>query len=501
MTFVSKIISNLKANPDRICIVSGLGDSKREYSSGEIYNQVIELGSYIRSLIPRKDATIGIVMQNSADWVIADLACLLYGITVLPLPLGFSRYQAEFLANQCDAFLIDERGRQVLTEKWQQSITSNVIIVPEITSQQNNTHIAIQPPPTISPEWICKIIHTSGTTSRPKGVRQSLGGIDTVLGSLLQRVPSKHHKTYLSVVPLSLLIEQVTAIYLPLLSEGTIHFLEPELPLIGERNCKLEDIVHRLKYVGATAVTVPPIMLDVFLSTATKNEELKKYLQGNIVITVGGAPVSVEKIKALRKLNIYVYEGYGLSENGSVVSVGTADVNRIGSVGKPLPHVTVRINQDNIIEIKSSSLFFGYSEIDPSACSISPDGWLNTGDIGYINDEGYLYVTGRVKNVLCLPNGRNVSPEQIEISFRDQLGVEQAVLFLSHNHRLTAFLVTNSLFEKDAIQKWAEEAFSEVERPDELWVAASNSDEWLSIMDKPTVQKRKSLAEILQSRS
>ncbi len=498
MNFALHILNDLKNNPDRICLLHGFGSHMREYRSGELYQKIMQFGRFLKNNIHKKNAVIGIVMHNSPDWVVADLACLSHGITVLPLPLGFSRYQADFLASQCDAFLIDDRGRTTLTEKWLQPITSKIFSVPEILADfdSNDQTVSLGLIPSLPSDWTCKIIHTSGTTSRPKGVKQSIGGLDVILHALLQKVPQHNHKVYLSLVPLSLLIEQVTAIYLPLLSRGIIHFLEPDTPLIGEKNCQMDTLLYRLQEAGATAVTVPPAMLDIFLLITATNNKIKNYLQNNVHITVGGAPVSAEKIRMLKALNISVYEGYGLSENGSVVSTGTYSENKIGSVGKPLSHVLVRINSNNIVEIKSTSLFQGYSEIDPSACSISQDGWLDTGDIGFIDDEGYLYITGRAKNMLCLPNGRNVSPEQVEILFQDQPEVEQAILFLSDTQQLTIFLVVTPLFDINTIKKWSEEAFSEVERPDSFWIVAPNSHEWISIQEESITKKRKLLAEM-----
>lgn len=97
-------------------------------------------------------------------------------------------------------------------------------------------------------------------------------------------------------------------------------------------------------------------------------------------ITCGGAAVSIDILNALAEDGIPVFQGYGLSENASVVSMNTAQHQRLGSVGKPLPHVQVRIGADQTIEVKSSSLFSGYSGKDPSACSMSDDGWMDTGD-------------------------------------------------------------------------------------------------------------------------
>jgi long-subunit acyl-CoA synthetase (AMP-forming) len=479
--FVSDLLAQVKRTPDAACLVdiaSADGSGGRCLSYAQMLEHARQLGQHITARFTGEQRTIGIVMRNATDWVIADLACLLHGFTSLPLPLGFSKYQAEHLAFECSGFLVDDKGLETLEKRWEISLKA---------SQQIHVSNALQTPismpsgPAIieSPdaEWICKVIHTSGTTSKPKGVKQSLGGLSSVLHSLLDAVPATSQKRYLSVVPLSLLIEQVTAVYLPLLSGGTVYFLDEHTPLIGETGFTATAILQQLFAVRASAVTVPPIMLDAFLDVAESNtaSQLLSFLRDQLYITAGGAPISSEKLQRLGDFGIQVYQGYGLSENGSVISVNTPTANKPGSVGKPLPHVQVRVTAEQRVEIQSTSLFRGYSWVDPSACSFTEDGWLRTGDIGTLDGDGFLFITGREKNIICLPNGRNVSPEQIELEFKEQSGVNDALLFMTALGQLAIVLNVGPAFDQQITQEWAQQRFSEVERPELIWPLAPDS--------------------------
>ncbi|MFD2882949.1 AMP-binding protein [Pseudomonas lini] len=207
-----------------------------------------------------------------------------------------------------------------------------------------------------------------------------------MLTSLRQWMPVDAHRSYLSLVPLSLLLEQVTAAYLPLLAGGIVHFLPEDEALLGEPGTSPQRLIEWILRVEPTALTVPPVMLNRFYEQLTEGgaqgEHLSRYLHSGVHITCGGAAVSIDILHALAEMGIAVFQGYGLSENASVVSMNTLQHQRLGSVGRPLPHVQVRIGTDQTIEVKSSSLFSGYSGKDPSACSMSDDGWMDTGDLG-----------------------------------------------------------------------------------------------------------------------
>ena len=474
--FIHHLKSALQDNRQAVCAVdwSASGGEPVALTYGELEHRALNLAAELQRRFPSPahgdHVVLGIATRNSSDWLVADLACLFAGITALPLPLAFSQAQAEHLAERCDGFVVDAAGQRTLAQRWKLNFPeSRLRHISEPVIEQPLLHT-----PDGDEDWICKIIHTSGTTSRPKGVQLSTQAVGAVLASLRQRMPADAHRRYLSLVPLSLLLEQVTAAYLPLLAGGTVHFLPPNEALLGEPGASPQRLVEWILQVQPTALTVPPVMVNRFLEQmdegGEQGERLARYLQSGAHITCGGAAVSIDVLRGLEERGIAVYQGYGLSENASVVSMNTFEQQRLGSVGKPLPHVQVRIGADQTIEVKSSSLFSGYSGTDPSACSMSADGWMDTGDLGMLDDDGYLYVHGRKKNVICLPNGRNVSPEQVELEYRKYPGVNDAAVFFDERHGLVALLCVESAPARDELVAWSARRFSDIERPSRLWL-------------------------------
>lgn len=236
-SFIAELRQALQANRDAICAVDCAASGPEQGNTltyGQLEHRALSLAAELQRRFSAGTAgervVLGIVTRNSSDWLVADLACLFAGVTALPLPLAFSQSQAEHLAARCDGFLVDQAGLRTLSERWR-------LDFPEERLRRIDVP-AMEPALLGTPdegEWICKIIHTSGTTSRPKGVRLGTAAVGAVLTSLRQGMPAGAHRRYLSLVPLSLLLEQVTAAYLPLLAGGTVFFLPEEEPCWASR--------------------------------------------------------------------------------------------------------------------------------------------------------------------------------------------------------------------------------------------------------------------------
>lgn len=398
-------------------------------------------------------STVGLVAANSIAWIEADLALLMGGHVEVPVPLAFSAEQAAHLLASCSVVLTDDAGRRRF-EAWRADAPHAFQAMPCLSIGQLVDGAAAVTARALTAgtlaDRVCKVIHTSGTTSAPKGVRIRANGLDALLASLWRHATRDDYRRYLNLVPFSLLIEQVTALYMPFAAGGTV-VLPPvgEAPL-GDPGAVAADKLALLRRARPSAVTLPPSLVEALANAADRLPELDtaalcEALFGRSavpLIAAGGAPVAAATIERLAQRGVTVLQGYGLSENSSVVSWNTRAENRIGSVGKPLAHVSCKLGPDGELGVRSASLFAGYSGSDPSACHTDAEGWLWTGDLAEIDADGFITIIGRKKNLIITAHGRNVSPEPAEASYRSVAGVADIVLLGEGQETLSAYVLT-----------------------------------------------------------
>lgn len=372
---------------------------------------------------------VGVLAGNTAEFVVADLALLLSGAVEVPVPLAFSAEQAASLLPEATICLVDEAGRQRLAEWGAERVLPAGCRVVPVALPDLVAEAAEGAPPWPDDPWrdeqaICKVVHTSGTTAHPKGVRIRGAGLDALLRSLDRVMPAGAYTRYLSLVPFSLLIEQVAAIYLVICHGGTVVLLPPDEPLVGTSSFAAGAVLRYTPAARPTALVATPALAEELADradrVAARGRPVARELFGRDeppLICCGGAPVEPGTLHRLDRHGLTVYEGYGLSENSSTVSWNRPGHRRIGTVGQPLDHVEVRLADDGELLVRSSSLFAGYTGTDPSACLVDPDGWLHTGDLAEIEETGHIRIVGRKKNVIVTSAGRNVAPEWVEAQY------------------------------------------------------------------------------------
>ncbi|MFH8613334.1 AMP-binding protein [Streptomyces sp. NPDC018029] len=439
-------------------------------------------------------ARIGLVAGNGPEWVAADLALLLGGLVEVPVPLAFSAEQAGSLLREVHLCLADEAGAHKLHE-W--GLAEALTIIP-IGEHAGGAHADPQLLPAPSDERIIKIIHTSGTTGTPKGVKIRAGALGALLESLHSVSPPGVYARYLSLVPFSLLIEQVTAVYLPLLSGGRMVLLPDTAALLGTAGSRADDVVAWLRAARPTAAVLPPAAVSALDKAVREPGADADALLGagqRPFLMAGGAPVDVEAQLRLDAAGLRVHEGYGLSENSSVVSWNTPEHWRPGTVGRPLPHCRVKLSAEGELLVTSTSLFAGYTVEDPTSRPVDAEGWLHTGDRAEIDEDGYIRILGRLKNVIITSHGRNVSPEWVEGNLRSCSAVVDAVVFGEGMEHLVAVLVTPddvaAETAREQARAYAEAHLAETDRP-EMFVVVQDGrafrDRYFTVTGRPRRQ-------------
>lgn len=480
MNLLSRIIEVWQRQPEAIAatLCDARPDRNLQISYAELMSMAAGLAQRLEPLVRAaqgRPPRVALVMGNSPSWLVVDLALMLAGAVEVPVPLGFSREQAENLINAADAFIVDDEGAMTLAH-WQLDMVGVNVYRVNLTSL-----LARQRP--FQPvnfaerdDWVCKIIHTSGTTSQPKGVRIRYHGLSALLDSLLDSIDPRDYRRYLSLVPLSLLIEQVTALYMPLCSGGQVMFLPSHFPLLGSPGVTAASFIEPIRKLKPSALTLSPALVEVICTEVRALEARGEPVTAQAVfdqasvpfMACGGAPVDADLLALLHRHGIVIYEGYGLSENSSVVAWNRRSDFKLGTVGRALPHVETCLAADGELLIRGASIFAGYEGADPSSCLVNEDGWLHTGDLAHIDDEGYITIVGRKKNIIITANGRNISPEWVESKLQSIAFVERAVLFGDGLEGLQGLVVINDQHSPEEAQAqlaaFSEREFSEVER-------------------------------------
>lgn len=384
-------------NSDQIAVQG----SNTRLSYSELHQEVQTLATLLESSGWR---TVAVMLGNSPAWVVIDLAAEQAGVILVPLPSFFSESQVTHSLRDAgvNAVITDQPER--FTGFSRSSLCKNIagtalncLVVPA-SLKVSGVNV---------PADTIKVTYTSGTTGTSKGVCLSGNAIDQVSRSLAQRSQVRADDIHICLLPLATLLENIGGIYVPLLAGATIAVPSlGQVGMLGASGVHIDLLIKALEQYKATRAILLPQMLQSLIERLEVGSSVLPRLR---FLAVGGAPVPPTLLQRAEHLGLPVFQGYGLSECCSVVALNNEEHNRPESVGKPLCHVGLRFNTDGEIMVKGS-LFNGYLGGLPRVVN----GWWPTGDFGYLDDDGYLFITGRKKNMFITSYGRNVAPEWVE---------------------------------------------------------------------------------------
>ncbi|GAA4332211.1 AMP-dependent synthetase/ligase [Variovorax defluvii] len=402
---------------------AALDDGRRSWSAAELGHEVDALAE---RLVSQRTQVLATLMDNSPAWVAADLAAARLGVVHVPLPLFFSPEQ---IAHVLRAAGVDTvLTLPALAARWPQA--------PSTPCEVAGTMLAcvrLPAEPVPMPAGTTKITFTSGTTGTPKGVCLSADAMRSVADGLVQAMEPLDIRRHLCALPFAVLLENIAGLMAPLARGATCIVLPLQsLGLTGSSRFDPAAFQAAVALHQPHSMILLPQMLRAWAAhLAASGQRAPASLR---LVAVGGAAVGARLLQGARALGIPAYEGYGLSEGASVQTLNLPGADRAGSAGRALPHARLRIAADGEIEIAGSLLagYLGSTEVPPP--------WWPTGDLGTIDEDGFVHVQGRKKLVLITAFGRNVSPEWVETALRDQDAIGQAVVFGEGQAALAAVL-------------------------------------------------------------
>ena len=414
MRLLDRIASHARTRPRGLALSGPEG----ELCYGELAPAVLGTARKLREL---RVSTLGLDMENGPAWAVLDLAALSAGVTLVPVPPFFSPQQARHCLKQAGVQAVISDNPERLPVRAGDALTGAAGHL-EVMNKRVTVFEAVGEGGRV-PRGIAKVTYTSGTTGEPKGVMLGWDRIETVANSLASLVNVERGDRHLCLMPLSVLLENIAGLYVPLW-EGAAALL-PSAAETGVRGASAVDARQMLNCLDnhrATTAILTPQTLQGLVEALEAGAPLPSQLR---FAAVGGAPVSVRLLKRAHRLGLPVYEGYGLSECASVTTLNTALHHKAGSVGRPLPHTKLAISGDGEVLV-AGSIFSGYLGDETP----EPEGgWWRTGDIGHLDEDGFLHLTGRKRNVFITAFGRNVSPDWVESELILEESVVQAMVF------------------------------------------------------------------------
>jgi long-subunit acyl-CoA synthetase (AMP-forming) len=399
-------------------------DGKIAVSYETMWYEIAQVAGRLRSL-GEANGAVGLYMDNCPAWAVLDLAFVKLGWPCVPLPVFFTEAQRQHAVNQAGVrFLVTDCE----VPGWRGAVTFRVF-------DSLYYFYSIEREAAKLPENAAKVTFTSGSTGQPKGVCLPQARLEQVANSLVAAIGTNYAGVHCAVLPLPVLLETVAGLYPVLLAGGT-YYVRPQALLGFEKGLApdFSMLVQALIESDTTSAILVPGILRGLCQTL---EAERLSLPALKLLAVGGARVDGALLKKAQALGLPVFQGYGLSEAGSVVALNTPHANRLGSVGRSLPGAGVELAADGEILLQKPA-FAGYlgQETTPECFA--------TGDIGHFDADGYLYIDGRKSARLITAFGRNVSPEWVESELISQPEISQALVFGEAAPALGSLLVPST---------------------------------------------------------
>lgn len=365
-------------------------------------------------------SSLALAMDNSPAWIVIDLAALSLSLPHVPIPAFFS-------AEQKRHALADAGVQLLLTdqpESWQALCPEATPFATLEVAEQTVTVLRLPARP--HQQEAVKVTYTSGTTGTPKGVCLSATAMWQVAASIAQVTAQSALDRHFCVLPLATLLENVAGVYASLLVGATVVVHGSVQVGFTGSQCAIERLYHGLQHQAATSVILIPELLQALLHYVQAGHAIPSSLR---FVAVGGAKVDAGMLETAHQLGLPVYEGYGLSESASVVTLNLPSANRPGSIGQALPHMVLRVDSHGELWVRGAN-YLGYSGEHGALVRAVQDaeGFIATGDLAHQDADGYWYLHGRKKNMFITSFGRNVSPEWVESALH-AAGIAQACLF------------------------------------------------------------------------
>lgn len=442
------------------------------YTYAQAYQRVRRIADFLQKEWGiRKGDFVALVSENRPEWGQAYLGILWAGATVVPLDARLGAMERRYLLDFAGVKHVVASGRYVpeLEEARKDLGLEGILSMDENgglpTFSSVDGEYAGVDRVEVSPEDLAEVLFTSGTTGSPKGVMLTHRNIMSDIEGVYQVIPIYEKDIFFSILPLHHVYECTVGFLSPIYIGATVSYsrsLRPDHMMQDMRDTRptvwltvpliLEKIYTRIMKEVAKAPALRRAVFNAMRSTSRLpvvgkrlNRRLFKPLHEKLgldrlkFMVSGGAALPLWVARGLEELGFHVIQGYGLSETSPILTVTPPHDPRLPSVGVAIPGVEIRIvapteDGEGEIAARGPVVMKGYYKNEKATREVfTEDGWFLTGDIGYLDKDGYLYITGRKKAVIVTKGGKNIYPEEIESKILESPFVEEILVFGARN--------------------------------------------------------------------
>ncbi len=454
------ILTKAADSPDKIAFVYPCETGEMRKTYHDLKEDINAFGTWMyKNKI--KDKHVAIIGKNSYEWLVAFLACVNGGNVAVAIDKSLPANEISELLKLADvdyAMVTDQYVEKVdtkLVKKVFDLGTFDTILYEgrKLLRDKNNDFLTYQ----IIPEKTAAILFTSGTSGKSKGVELTNHNIAFELnrtcqlykpsGNVLAILP--FHHAFGLIVGIFMAVNYEEPIYInksPKYVKKNLQDFKPQtifmVPMFVEFFHK--QIWAEIDKKGKTAATKGLMAsTDLLLKTGVDVRKktysaIHKVFGGNLeYIICGGAALDPMYVKEFRSWGIEILNGYGTTECSPCTAVNRPFHHKDGSVGVPIPETEVKVSEEGEILFKGDHVMKGYYKDEETTNAVIIDGWYHTGDLGYVDEEGFITLTGRKKNLIILSNGENLSPEELEEDFSRDSAVRE-VLVYDENGKIVA---------------------------------------------------------------
>jgi long-chain acyl-CoA synthetase len=478
-TIYSHFCDRANQQPKRKALAWKVSGGWASWDYGETLSRVDKLANGLIGTAVAAGDRLAILSENRPEWAICDLAINKIGAVSVPIHVTANDETVEYIIrdSECGHLFVSPavlHSRRELLQRLGKAHGLRVVLFDLTANPDKTAHSGISLLSSLSPKGeplpareheLASIIYTSGTTGEPKGVMLSNRNLSSNTLSSIQKIHVGPEDVFLSFLPLSHVLERMAGNYIPLFAGASIAYAESakelqknlkeikptiliSVPKIFER--MLERIFSEMK------LKPKPVQTLFYCSLKSKphawyqraadrlfDSRIRGIFGGRLRFAIcGGAAVNGRVLRFFKNMGVQIAEGYGMTETSPVIAVNTLEDNRLGTVGQPLSGTEVRIASDKEIMVKGENVMMGYwRKPELTKEVMTEDGWLRTGDLGFMDKEGFVTIIGRKKDIIVTSNGKNIFPEKIETELGLSPCISQCLVVGHKQSHLAALIV------------------------------------------------------------